>query len=374
MKNMKKMLILTIVLIGAFAYFSRSKPSNENILVSANLPLTGDLAVYGQYIKQGSELAYSDLRNDYKNVPDLVFDWQDNMGDLGDTVSIFHQQVAQKPDLYISGLKPSTAVITDLVSQNNIPHFNWTLDVKINERSTNNLRTLINFKQEAAVFVDYLKEKKPEKVYMVYVNLESAVGEYEGVVRPALLEMGLKNENIISEPFNLTRTDFRDIALKIKQVNPDYLIINGFIPHVVSMTKEFRNLGVMTDTNTMASIDMLDAALLLSPQEVEGVFVAAPQYLVDRDNVSLNAWKKHFEDTYKRVPTYFDAYAYDMVRIILEASEELTLPAKSEDWIKAIRAVETIGVTGSIKFDDDGSLITSMYPAVYRGGELISLE
>lgn len=375
MKNIKKLIIVAVVLIGAYAFLSTNTSTKENILVSANIPLTGDLAVYGQYIKQGSEMGYAELKGSYPNVSEIVFDWQDNMGNLTDTVNIFNKQKIEKPDLYISGLKPQTAAITDMVTEENIPHFTWILDVAINEKSENNIRNWVNFKQEAEVFVNYLESKDAKTVYLIYPNIDSAIREYEGIVRPELIKMGLKNENIITEQFNLSRNDFSDIALKVKQANPDFIIINGFIPHLVSMMNDFSTLGINKGDNIIASLDMLDTASLLSSDKIEGVVVAAPKYMVDSGNAELNDWKNRFAEKYNRQPTYHDAYAYDSVKVMLEAAEKIdTAGATPEEWLGAIRSVETVGITGEIKFDSDGSSVTEMYPAVYRNGNLIPLK
>lgn len=375
---MKKNVVWTIfavlvIILGVFYFTNNDRPDRDYVLVSGNVPLTGDLGVYGEYVRDGANMAYSDLKNQYPNVPEFKFDWQDNRGDLKDTVSIFQKQNIEKPDLYISALKPQTSAITEMVTAENIPHFTWILDVLINPNSNNNLRNWVNFKQEAEVFVDYLKDKDFEKIYIVYVNTDAADDEYEGIVRPELVKRGIKNENIKSESFNFDRTDFADIATKVKQFNPDYVIINGFIPHLVSMTKDFRNFGIIKDGNTIASLDMLDTARLLPNWVIEGMVVAAPSYLVNKTEV-INDWESRFESTYGRKPSYHDAYAYDMVKVILEAAQNINFPATSKEWINEIRNIQTTGITGQIKFDEDGSSITPMFPAVYRSGKLIPLE
>lgn len=372
-KNIIWAIVVVLIVIIGVSYFTNDRPDRDYILVSGNVPLTGDLGVYGEYIRDGANMAYSDLKEQYPNVPEIKFDWQDNRGDLKDTVSIFQKQNIEQPDLYVSALKPQTAAITDLVTAENIPHFTWILDVLINPNSDNNLRNWVNFKQEAEVFVDYLEDKDFEKIYIIYANTDAADDEYEGIVRPALIEKGIKNENIVSESFNLDRTDFRDIATKVKQFDPDFVIINGFIPHLISMTKDFRNFGIIQNGNTIASLDMLDAAPLLSEWEIEGMVVAAPSYLVDKTE-EIDRWENRFESVYDRSPSYHDAYAYDMVKVILEAAQDINFPASSKDWINKIRNVETVGITGQIKFDEDGSSITPMFPAVYRSGELVPIK
>ena len=135
MTNNKKLIILTsLVFLALVCIFFNQKTENGNsVRISGNIPLTGDLAVYGSYIKDGSEMAYFDLQGNYRNVPNVVFDWQDNHGNAKDAVSAIMKQSLDNPDIYISGIKPQTAAITDLVTAKNIPHFTWILDQQINK-------------------------------------------------------------------------------------------------------------------------------------------------------------------------------------------------------------------------------------------------
>ena len=162
--------------------------------------------------------------------------------------------------------------------------------------------------------------------------------------------------------------------LKVKKENPDIVFINGFIPHIVAMTKESKRLGLKNNTQLVASIDMLDAAPLLQKEDLEGVIVASPSYLLKKNDPVIETWKKNFYQRYGRVPTYHDAYAYDMVKVILHAGNTLSFPAKQEDWISAIRATKTTGITGPISFNADGSSVTEMFLSEYRDGELTPLK
>jgi hypothetical protein len=60
--------------------------------------------------------------------------------------------------------------------------------------------------------------------------------------------------------------------------------------------------------------------------------------------------------------------------VIDDAAKRLKLPATSEQWIAAIKATNTQGITGSLKFDQDGDLLTPLEVGVFRGGKIVPLD
>lgn len=118
---------------------------------------------------------------------------------------------------------------------------------------------------------------------------------------------------------------------------------------------------------------MLDAAGALTPQESEGIIVAAPPFMVNPSEAQ-KAWAERFEQKFGRKPSYHAAFAYDGGVTIVDAATRLKLPATNADWLKAILATNTKGVTGDIRFGADQSIVTSLSKAIYRNGVLKPVE
>jgi len=361
---MKKAFIITIItaIIVAFIIISPKPNQQGKFYISANVPLSGPLAIYGEAIRDGSIFALEDTKK--KN--EIVIDWQDNQGNIKNSVSVLQQQLLnKKPDLYISGLKPQTQAITDTLTKENIPHLTWILDTKINTVGNNNFRNWINFKLEAEMFIDYAKKKDLKRVAITYVNLPSAQTEYQDIVIPGLKKQGV--DDFLVDPFLLDKTDMKDVALKIKNYNPDLLIINGFMPQMVNLVKELHTLGFNFEGKTLASIDMLDASANLSKSELEGIVVAAPEFMVNESS-EYREWKMRFKNRFGYEPLYHHAYAYDTILVINE-----TLKSKG-NFVDSLRSTDIRGITGRKIFDEDQSSREVMIPAVYRDGLLTELD
>lgn len=374
MKNKSWIVLVAIiaVVISVSVYLQRPVEVSQvsAIRVAANLPMTGALATYGAAVREGANMALEEGASANGGLqPKITVDWQDNASDAKTAVSIFQKQALDPPNIYVSGVKPQTMAIMEEVTKLGIPHFVWIFDAHINQGTRNNFRTWVSYKIEPPVYLDYIKRRKAKRIAITYVQLPHTVEEFEQILVPELKAHG--DKELFVEAYNFGLNDFKNIAVKISQFNPDLVILNGFQSDLVGLIRSLRPLGVIKDGNTIATYDLLDAAKILGPEEIEGIRIVAPNFETRPESTAIAAWRKRFVAKYDHQPLYTNAFAYDMIGAIQAAAKKLTLPATNEQWINALRAVDTQGVTGPIKFDTDGDMITPLEVGVYRQGQLI---
>src|SRR5262249_30459614 len=157
----------------------------------------------------------------------------------------------------------------------------------------------------------------------------------EKVIVPGLEKRGIKNRLVEDYPFETT--DFKPLAEKIHQFKPDLIILQGYQVHEVRLVKALRAYPLIKEGNTIANYDLMDAADILGPDELEGIRFSAPYYVTRPNAPEVKKWRERFVAKYKRQPLYTDAFAYDMMLIISDASKRLHLPATSDQWIEALR-------------------------------------
>lgn len=119
---------------------------------------------------------------------------------------------------------------------------------------------------------------------------------------------------------------------------------------------------------------MSEASAILSAPELEGIRFSAPYFVTRPDTKTNREWRARFEAMFKRQPLYTDAFAYDMMLMIDDAAKRQHLPATSNDWIAALKTTSTQGITGPLRFDSDGSLITPIEFGMYHNGKLVRGE
>lgn len=364
--------ILPVALLGAAVFLVGCSPRTDDskvVRVAANLPLSGPLATYGDAVLSGASMAIEDLQRAGSSVT-ISIDWQDNAGDPPTAVSVMQQQLRSNPDIYVSGVKPQSMAIMDRIVAAGLPHFVWIFDKNINTSSDNNFRTWVSYKIEPQIYFDYAAGRSARKVAVVYVQLPHTVEAYQQTLVPMLEAEGAK---VLTQAFEFGKRDFRDIATRIRDFGPDLIVLNGFQSELVGLVRAMRPFDLISEGNTVATYDMLDAAEVLGADELEGILVVAPLFVTRPDEPVVSAWTAEFVDEYQKAPLYTDAFAYDMVTAIHNAARRLQLPATSEEWMVALRETDTVGITGPIRFDTDGDMMTPLELGVYRSGVLVPL-
>lgn len=346
-----------------------AEAGNEEVLVAANLPLSGDLATYGQPIQEGAQMALSDLNADSAKGSPINFDWKDNSGSTKDAVSVMKQQLLQSPDIYVSGVKPQTMAIEEQISNRGLPHFVWLFDMEINKSGKNNFRTWMNLNASVRSYSQYAEKIDPERVAIAFVDLPHSRKAYDQKLVSALKEQGV--EKVRALPFTMKRRDFTNLAEKISNYNPDLIVLGAFASQFSGIIGALRPRGLIHDGNTIASLDMLDAAEALGPEQLEGIRVNTPMFTLRPDRKRVAKWRDRFEERYGSEPSYTAAFAYDMTQIIDDTADRLDLPASSEEWIQALGKTNMQGITGPLRFDESGSLVAPIGIGVYRDGELV---
>lgn len=380
MQNRKSLaaliLIAFVAVIGAVVY-QTSEPNvasaSRKVIVAANFPLSGELAFYGGEFRDGLSMAVADKGASLPQGTFIEFEWGDNRFSPKDAATVLQRQLQKSPTIYTSALKPQVMAVEKEVAAAGIPHLAWVLDLTPNPTGTkNNFRTWVSFKLETDVFFEYANKRKAKTVVLSYVSLPSSEAAYGKSLADRLRqELGA---NVVIESYNpdVGAGDYRNIAARIASHRPDLVMINGFIPHMVGLIKAMRPLGIIKEGNTMAALDMLDAAEVLSPEESEGMLVAAPPFLID-PSAEQKAWISRFERQFGRKPSHHAAFAYDAGLTIVDAAKRVNVTASSQEWLSAILQTDIEGVTGRIRYANDQSLITSLQPAIYRHGVLVPL-
>lgn len=341
-----------------------------SVKVAANLPETGPLAVYGESIREGAQFAIEDLVSDTSRVtPKILVDWQDNRSDAATAVTVWQRQRLSSPDVYVSGVKPQTMAIRADVARDGLAHFVWIFDRSINQGTSNAFRTWVSYKIEPELYRAFIARVKPRRLAVVFVRLPHTIEEFEQDIVPSLRALGVDSAHV--ESFELGKEDFRDVATRFAQFKPDAIVLNGFQGDLVRLVRALRSRRLITDGNTIATYDMLDAARVLGPAETEGIRVVAPEFETLRAGGGMAGWRDRFKGRFGKEPLYTHAFAYDMINAIARASDSVPRPASRDNWRRALMQVDFQGITGRVRFDADGDLLTPLRIGVYRHGVLV---
>jgi len=356
--------IIIVATIVGIRFAQKPTPTSEKVVrVAFNIPITGPFGIYGQTIRDGALFALDNLNRQGSGIH-LELDIEDNAGVPHTAVTIFQKQTFGKVDVYVSGVKPQTMAIFDRVLEEGYPYFVWIFDAYAVDKYPTVFRTWVNYKYEPDKYFQYINYRKAKRVGIAIVNMPHTLEEFEKIVIPKLKEQGVET---FTEIYEWDTKNYKDIIVKLRSHDPDLYILNGFQENLVGLVKALRTYALVADGNVLGSYDLLDAAKVLTAEELEGLRGVAPEFNIAQ-TPQLTEWKKRFKAKYNRDPLYTDAYAYDMIMIIADAAKRLALPATSEQWIRALMETNIDGITGPLAFDDGGDLILNLKVGHYING------
>jgi len=344
------------------------KKNSDTLKIACNLPMTGDLSIYGESVRYGVKLAMEELEDSLKLYDiKIEYDFQDNASNAKNAVSIMKSQQLKGFDIYISGITNQTLAIIDEVNKTNSPHFIWSFYPLTLEKGDNLYRTWVDYPKEAEYFIRYLKEQKPEakKIACLYLDAVSIQELFNKLFIPNVKD---EYEVVFSESFDIGTKDFKNLVLKVKQSGADVVFINGWENHLVQIIREAQSQNLKKEGNMVFTFDLLDAINKLDKSSLDGLVANIPLYEIESSD-EKDKWKTKFEKVNNKKPNYTSAYAYDFAYVMFEMAKKYKNSKREnfniEDYIFDINQK---GITGNLRFSEEGDLIGVYKTCIYKDG------
>ena len=235
-----KKLILSLCMILAFTACkdkTRQDDTKQVVKIGAILPLSGDLAVWGNSEKQGLMLAQENLPMNLKNKYELIIEDSSN---ANKNIQHLAQKLisVDKVDAIITMFDPAANIVGPMASSNKIIHFgqSWFPQYVTDEYNYN---VYADMKEEARLISEYLANKGIKKVYLFTVNQTGFIGGTD------ILKQLLKEHDIEyrETTFNFGQTDFRTDVVKAQSYSPQAYVIGAFAPEADILTKQLKQIN-----------------------------------------------------------------------------------------------------------------------------------
>lgn len=371
-RNIKFCGVLILSLWGFFS-FSCTKKTPDAIQIGAVLPLTGEVAQYGQSSKSGIDLAVEELNKnggiDNKRIEIL---YEDSRGNSKDAVLAFQKLISinKVPAVIGDLLSSNTLAIAPIAEKNKIILLSPTSSApKITDAGDFIFRNCASDIFEGAIMAHFSYDSlNARSVGVIYVNNDYGVGIKDIFTQTFIQKRG----NVLAEEsFAQGATDFRSQLLKIKSGNPDAIYIVGY-RELGHLLKQATDLGVKSQF--MSTVLFEDQEILkIAGAAAEGVIYSSRAYNPESsDKVTyefVNAFKKKFVET----PDIFAALSYDAIKILALAIERGGYTSEGiRDALYQIKHFP--GVVGDTTFDQNGDVIQPATLKSVRGGAFVTLK
>ena len=174
MKKLILTLCLALSLTACGEENETPKTDKPIIKIGAILPLSGDLAIWGNSEKQGLILAKENLPTDLRNQYDLIFEDSSN---TNKNIQHIAQKLisVDKVDALITMFDPAANIVGPMASINKIIHFGQSWFPKY-VTDKYNYNVYADMRDEANLIADYLDKKGIRKAYLFTVNQTGFIG------------------------------------------------------------------------------------------------------------------------------------------------------------------------------------------------------
>lgn len=365
-------LLLAVGGLGVYPMSTVMGASGEPIVIGLFAPFTGENAEYGRSFKQAIDLYVAKLNEaggiDGRPVEIVV---SDDRSDPREAANIAQRYASDRRILATIGSFTSTAAMAAA------PIFEREGVVQISPTSSHPDFTRIGSYMFRNTTIQALEA--PEIAKFVVENLGarkiavayrqddwglSASGFFEEAAR----DMGA--QIVLSEGFIAGERDFRPFITRVRSANPDAIHIAMFYADAAVIAQQLKQAGL--------DIPVITASSLYHPEflaqggsAVEGYYVPTTFYPDSPDPV-VREFVDGYQELYGNIPSSFASQAYDSVglivaaiRYVLDSGQELTRQA-IRDALYAMPPYP--GVTGPIKYDENGDVVKGLTWLVVRDG------
>lgn len=356
------LVVVIILLISVFIYKTSkaTEPANNKVVIGAVLSLSGSTSsFYGEYNKNAIDLFVKEINK--KGGIDgrkLEVVYQDSKGDKAVGLQAFNFLVNQGIKYVISDVSPVSVALAPIAQKEGVVLIATSAsNPALTDAGDFIFRTKMSAVREGDEAGLYIANTlKPKSVAFLYQNDDYG----NGVFKSFSPKVRAGDIPIVSEEkFHKEAVDMRTELLKIKQNNPELVILAGYPKQIGRILKQAGEMGLQTKFFAHGGSIGPDI------DQIAGIYAKGLTNLTE-----LNENTKEFQDfrlkyskEYKVEPELFSANAYDAITLLANSigqcgagvvGRDSTVVNCVKDTLAKTKAFQ--GVAGNITFDQNGDL------------------
>jgi len=357
-KSLLWILLAIAIVIGGWFVWKKNSVQKDIIKIGAVFPITGDVAEYGKYWKQGLELAIDDAINEKlikKGEVELIV--EDGKADPTLSVNAFNKLCnIDKVSVCFSATSGVTLALKPLANKNKVILMNASAISTSIEDSNDFLFSVI---PNASLTGDFLAESAyktlhKRKAGILYRNDASGKSFYD-VFKNKFESLGGKI--VYSEAHPINNTDFNTYILKLKNIkNIDVLFVASWGNEVAYFAKQAKENNFNVQILAYETFKNPEV-IKIAGDAINGVVFSSPKLVELEDSNTFYKMEKEVHSKFNQNEVNYHILGhYDAMMIILKAISKGNRNA--EQFRNYLNNMDTYkGLTGDIKFDANGAVI-----------------
>ncbi len=350
-------LIAVLLIISGFLGVGCHRGEQKVVKIGHIAPLTGDAAIWGEWEKEGIELAAEEINAQGGiNGRQIVIIHEDDEGTPQKAVSALNKLIKQNKVKAIVGatLSSTTLACAPIAEKNKVVLLTPSAQSpKITYAGDFIFRLFPSSSIEGKYLANVARRLKVRRPAVLYINNDYGLGLKEVVIKELQ-----KNEVFfpVVETYDPMNTNFRSYIEKVHRANADVLLLLGYPKDMALVLKQMHELGLKIKT---VAPDAFEAEEIISiaGEAAEGVLYVYP--ILPNAEYTKKVAKK-FKERYGKIMNIYNGMGYDAVKVLSYVIDNCIRNNRyTGECIKQelYNLKDFPGVTGAITFDQYGDVV-----------------
>ncbi|HZV69332.1 MAG TPA: ABC transporter substrate-binding protein [Saprospiraceae bacterium] len=348
-----KSIRITSVLITAFVMIlsgcnnKDNKMQKEALRIGAIIPLTGEVATYGESLKKGFEMAVDEDSVRFEII------YEDSKADKNTGISAINKLISSDIVKFIFSDATSgvTLAIAPIAEKNKVILFDAiaTSDAIIKSGDYVFRNAPSNFKQATKAVTFIIKDLNVRDIAIIYNQTDYGINLSEK------FKSELDSLNIIpvfEASYQDGTVDFKTMLSNLKSSGAKTVFVPGNYEETANILKQARQIGI--------TIPFVGTDGAYSPKLIEIAGSASDNFYltmmgVDESSEMYQNYVLKYRSKYHTEPDVFSSYGYEAAKILFSS---IKIAGYNSEKVKEYLYSNTFpSLTGKLNFDQDGEVI-----------------
>lgn len=346
----------------------RASDGYDTVKVGSILPLTGNVGIFGQWIKEGMELAIEDIeKSDPELKGKIIIIYEDSQNDAKVGISSLNKLLTvDGVTVVVSAMSKVTIPMIPIVEGKKVPLFMQDVTYpNITTKGAMIFRHFIQSDREAVAIAKHAAASGIKSVGILYVNDEAGLGA-KNAFDKAFSDQ--EHKITITESYEPSGTDVKSQISKIIATQADAIYLFGNGPSWAISLKQIKEIGFGGVILTNAAMYIPNFRNIAGDESIEGVSFTYPY--IDTSLASAKYFFNLYNHKYGYYPSMESAYAWDIIHIIAKA-----IKLHGNSTYQKLLSVNSIdGAFGAINIPNDRDIKTRIGIGIIKNKQIVHIK
>lgn len=352
--------VILIIIIFSLIVINNESGNGDTIKIGWSGALTGNLASLGENNMRGVKIAVDEINEAGGiNGKEIEVLYQDDRFEGSETLDNYHKFKFEDIKVMLTTTYGGILTTSQLAENDQVVVIN-TVDTSEELAEAGDYSFAIGIYDEGIGYsiAEFLAEQGEDETVVIYNRDDPFVQLVKDAFKAKFGELGGKI--ILEEGYDSTTGDFRSYLTKIKNVEPNYLVVIGFEEQGL-LLKQARDMEIKSKfvgIDTFSSRESIES----SKGAIEGAYFT----FWDKQSNELSEFISNYKNRYGEEPSQllFAVTGYDSMKVLAEAMKNGN--TEGEELKKSLYEIKDYsGLSGDLTMSSDG-IVRSVREEIFQ--------